>query len=229
MMIRRQLFNENSQLADLLLANINLMHILPRFKIDVGVGESTVKQVCEERNISIPLFLMVCKVYSLDNYTISQATVDRIPVDQLLGYLHNSHTDYIENRVPSVISSIIDITRSSYGSHFKAFLQKYKEDTDTHFAYEEEVLFPYINALLKGEKTERYNIKEFQANHTNILESLNDLKNLLIKYAPREVDFEKKRKAISELFLLEEDLNKHHVIEDEILVALVSVIENGMR
>lgn len=228
-MIRRQLFNENSQLADLLLANINLMHILPRFKIDVGVGESTVKQVCEERNISIPLFLMVCKVYSLDNYTISQATVDRIPVDQLLGYLHNSHTDYIENRVPSVISSIIDITRSSYGSHFKAFLQKYKEDTDTHFAYEEEVLFPYINALLKGEKTERYNIKEFQANHTNILESLNDLKNLLIKYAPREVDFEKKRKAISELFLLEEDLNKHHVIEDEILVALVSVIENGMR
>ncbi len=228
-MIRRQLFNENSQLADLLLANINLMHILPRFKIDVGVGESTVKQVCEERNISIPLFLMVCKVYSLDNYTISQATVDRIPVDQLLGYLHNSHTDYIENRVPSVINSIIDITRSSYGSHFKAFLQKYKEDTDTHFAYEEEVLFPYINALLKGEKTERYNIKEFQANHTNILESLNDLKNLLIKYAPREVDFEKKRKVISELFLLEEDLNKHHVIEDEILVALVSVIENGMR
>jgi regulator of cell morphogenesis and NO signaling len=108
-------------------------------------------------------------------------------------------------------------------------LQKYKEDTDNHFAYEEEVLFPYINALLKGEKTERYNIKEFQANHTNIQESLNDLKNLLIKYAPREVDFEKKRKAISELFLLEEDLNKHHVIEDEILVALVSAIEKGLR
>ncbi len=216
-------------MADLLLANINLMLILPRFKIDVGVGESTVKQVCEERNISIPLFLMVCKVYSLDNYTISQATVDSIPVDQLLGYLHNSHTDYIENRVPSVISSIIEITQSSYSSHFKAFLQKYKEDTDTHFAYEEEVLFPYINALLKGEKTERYNIKEFQANHTNIQESLNDLKNLLIKYAPREVDFEKKRKAISELFLLEEDLNKHHVIEDEILVALVSAIEKRLR
>lgn len=216
-------------MADLLLANINLMHILPRFKIDVGVGESTVKQVCEERNISIPLFLMVCKVYSLDNYIITQATVDSIPVDQLMGYLHNSHTDYIENRVPSVINSIIEITRSSYSSHFKAFLQKYKEDTDTHFAYEEEVLFPYINALLKGEKTERYNIKEFQANHTNIQESLNDLKNLLIKYAPREVDFEEKRKAIAELFLLEEDLNKHHVIEDEILVAVVSAIENGLR
>ncbi|MDI9604755.1 MAG: hemerythrin domain-containing protein [Bacteroidota bacterium] len=228
-MIRRQLFNENSQLADLLLVNINLMHILPRFKIDVGVGESTVKQICEERNISIPLFLMVCKVYSLDNYTISQATVDRIPVDQLLGYLHNSHTDYIENRVPSVIRSIIDITQSSYSSHFKAFLQKYKEDTDIHFAYEEEVLFPYINALLNGEKTERYNIKEFQANHTNIQESLNDLKNLLVKYAPLEVEFEKKRKAISELFLLEEDLNKHHVIEDEILVAVVSAIEKELR
>ncbi len=216
------------KLADLVLANYKLLYVLPRFGIQIGVGEKTVKQVCEEKKISVSLFLLVCNVYTFDNYSIEKCVLNGISLSALINYLRNSHKEYLETRVPKVIANILDITKSAYSAQFEAFCQKYKTDIDAHFDYEEKVLFPYISSLLQGKKVLEYNIKEFQANHTNIEESLDDLKNILIKYLPQVTDFEQKRNALVELFMLEEDLNKHTLIEDKILVSSVAFIEESL-
>ena len=57
-------------------------------------------------------------------------------------------------------------------------------------------------------------------------EKLEDLKNLVMKYLPPVCDQQDTYKALFYIFSLEEDLEKHTVVEDEILVPIVNRLES---
>jgi regulator of cell morphogenesis and NO signaling len=93
--------------------------------------------------------------------------------------------------------------------------------------YEEEVVFPYIEALLKGQRTDSYKITEFEHNHTNIQDVLDDMMNILLKYLPGDI-LPKERIEISlDIMELSDDLSRHSLIEERILVPYVESIENS--
>ncbi len=223
------LFSEHMKMADLVLANYRLLFVFPRFGFGLGVGELTVKQWCERAQVSMPLFLLVCNVYTFKDYLPGKKDIGAIPLDDLITYLRNSHKDYLELRVPLIMQEVLDITQPGFREVFEKFGQKYQEELVAHLDYEESVVFPYITALLQGKKTEDYTIHQFEENHSDIEGSLNDLKNILIKYLPADGDFTQSRKALIDLSLLEDDLNKHTLLEDRILVSLVEKIERGIK
>ena len=93
--------------------------------------------------------------------------------------------------------------------------------------YEEEVVFPYIEALLNGQRTDSYKIDEFEHNHTNIQDVLDDMMNILLKYLPGDI-LPKERIEISyDIMELSDDLNRHSLIEERILVPCVESLENA--
>lgn len=222
------LFSDNMKLSDLVLANFRLLYVFPRFGIELGFGESTVKSICRQNEISIPLFLLVCNIYTFRDYLPSKNALNEIPVSDLITYLKQSHQDYLENRIPLIKNEILKLTQCCHKEMFEQFCDKYINDVIAHFNYEEKVVFPYINTLLQGHKTNNYSIEEFEKNHSNIEESLTDLKNIIIKYLPNDCNFQNSRKVLVELFLLENDLSKHTLLEDRILVSLVERIEKGI-
>ncbi len=226
------LFSEKMKLADLVLTNYRLLYVFPCFNIGLGMGENTVKQVCEKRGISPALFLLVCNVYTFDDYVPEINTLTQIPLNDLMRYLQNSHKDYLKNRMPHIITQImnlIDLCHVKHGEILTKFCEKYRQEVVVHFEYEEEVVFPYITALLKGEKISNYNIEEYERNHSDLDAALSDLKNILIKYLPEECDITQCRDVLIDLFLFEADLNKHTILEDQILVSLVERIENSIQ
>ena len=56
-------------------------------------------------------------------------------------------------------------------------------------------------------------------------EKLEDLKNILLKYLPPQCDSQNVMMVLSHLHLLEKDLQKHTLIEDDILVPVVNAME----
>lgn len=70
-----------------------------------------------------------------------------------------------------------------------------------------------------------YSISQFEKNHSNIEEKLNDLKNIIIKYLPDTGSPELLNTLLFDLFELEDDFRKHTLIEDKILVPLVEQFE----
>ncbi len=225
--MNHSLFSENMKVADLVLSNYRLLFVLPRFGVGLGMGEHTVRQLCEQKRISASLFLMVCNVYTFNDYLPSKQVINDICQDDLITYLRNSHKDYLEKRVPLIIQEILNVTPTGFRDVLEKFCNKYKAELEEHLNYEEEVVFPYITALSKGNKAPDYNIQTFEKNHSDIEESLNDLKNILIKYVPDSGDFVQDRKVLIDLSLLEEDLNKHTLLEDKILVSLVERMEEA--
>ena len=228
--MNQSIFSENTKMADVVLTNSRLLYVLPYFGINLGFGEKTLKQICSEKSISMPLLLLVCNIYTFDDYFPNTQDLKQIPIEGIIAYLQNSHKDYLEVRMPEITSNILDLVNVCHlknGNILNSFCEKYKQEVITHFKYEEDVVFPYIIQLLNGVKAGNYKIKEYKSNHSDIDAALNDLKNIIIKYLPQECSIEICRNILLNLFMFEHDLSKHTLLEDKILISLVEHIEKN--
>ncbi len=216
-------FSENSKMADVVLSDGRLLHVLPCFGIEPGFGEKTVERVCAEKGISAPLVVLVCNLYAFDDYTPDAALLRQIPIEGIVAYLKSSHRDYLEVRMPRIIEAVLALPG---GDMLSSFCEKYRGEVVAHFRYEEEVVFPYIHKLLEGERP-RYRISEYEANHSDIDGALDDLENIIVKYLPPECTIERSRSVLQELFSFGHDMRKHALLEDTILVPLVERLDDG--
>lgn len=215
------IFLESDKLADMVLANSRLFNILPYFGIELGFGEKTAAQVCAERGVSAPLFMLVCNIYAHDYYSPQPQELRAIPLEGLVAHLRRSHGDYIQLRVPRIVSAVLALPG---GQTLAAFCEKYRQELIAHLRYEEEVVFPYIASLLAGERPD-YSISEYETSHSDIDGALEDLKNIIVKYLPPECTLEMCRPVLQDLFAFEFDLRKHTVLEDTILIPLVERLD----
>jgi regulator of cell morphogenesis and NO signaling len=107
------------------------------------------------------------------------------------------------------------------------FYDDYDNEVTSHFQYEEEVVFPYIEELLNDSHTTdgEYRISLFGHSHGNVNEKLNDLSNIIIKYLSGEYASQLRYEILSEIGNIGNDLLKHSEIENRLLVPLVEKIE----
>ena len=224
-------FSRDTKLAELLTDDRRLLQLLPRFGIALGFGDHNVAQVCQMNHVNTELFLMICEIYSDSNYKPVPNELQHIDMGNLLSYLKASHQYYLDDRFPHIeyhLQRIVEACGQKYGPMLSHFYDEYKQEVMRHIQYyEEEVVFPYIEALLNGQRTDSYKITEFEHNHTNIQDVLDDMMNILLKYLPGDI-LPKERIEISlDIMELSNDLNRHSLIEERILVPFVESIENA--
>lgn len=222
------LFSGKVKLADVILADYRLLNVLPRFGISLGFGEKSVEEVCRRHEVPLNLFLLICNVHTFDDYLPAEEELKSFRVEDLIAFLRKSHNYYIGERIPDLQAKLIQMIgccEGKYARSFERFFRDYRQEVVNHFDYEESVVFPYIDGLLHSGNTGAYHIEQFEENHTNIQEKLNDLKNIIIKYLPGNCPSLQQNEILFDLFLLEDDLNKHTLLEDKILVPLVLQLE----
>lgn len=222
-------FTENMKLADIITANYSLVLMLPRFNIALGFGEKSVKEICERNGISVHFFLLICNVYTFDNYTPNNTSFTEM--DFLVPYLSASHHYYMQERLPHIehhLNKIADNIDEKYGTILKRFFTNYKDEVAEHFSYEEKTVFPYLNKMEQGVINEKYTIKEFSATHSNIEDKLNDLIQIIFKYLPKNTSSNESIELIFDIMQLSNDLKKHQLIEDKILIPYVAQLETKL-
>lgn len=227
---KKKPFSKDTKFAELLTDDRRLLQLLPRFGIGLGFGDRNVDQVCQMNQVNTDLFLMICEIYSDNNYKPGQNELQHIDMGDLLSYLKASHQYYLDERFPHIeehLQRIIEACGQKYGPMLSHFYDEYKQEVMRHIKYyEEEVVFPYIEALLNGKRTDSYKIYEFEHNHTNIQDTLDDMMNILLKYLPGDI-LPKERIEISyDIMELSDDLNRHSIIEERILIPNVESLEN---
>ena len=224
------LFTDEMKLADIIHLNYRLLLLFPRLGMNLGFGDKTVKEWCESSAVSHQLFLMICNVYNCEQYLPGEQEIEEIDVNQLIDYLQRSHVYYLQNRLPAIEQRLQDIGETCPEGHrqiLKRFFEGYKNEVISHFDYEEKTVFPYIMTVTKGCPSGNYKIEVFKENHSNIDDKLNDLKNIVMKYLQGSARGEEKINVLFDIFSLEEDLSKHALIEDKILIPFVLKLEKS--
>jgi regulator of cell morphogenesis and NO signaling len=224
-------FTTNMKLSDLLISNPQLILMLPRFGIGLGFGDKRVVDICKKHNVSASLFILICNIYTFDEYTPSIDQILDIDGNSLIKYLQTSHRYYLEKRLDHIGKHIERIAAQcgDSGPLLINFFSDYKNEVASHFQKEEECTFPYISALLENKKPSDYSIDDYVKEHDNIEDKLNDLINIIVKYLPEEILPDERISVWFDLVQVAADLNKHAKIENTILVPFVRIIENRIR
>lgn len=219
--MNRRLFTSNMKLADLVATNHNLILMLPRFGLPLGFGNHSVKEICNEHDIDEEFFLLVCNIYTFDDYLPDADELSHTNLRQLAPYLRASHHYYIEERLPHLqrhLSHLIGTMDSSVGTMLTQFFEDYRQELSQHFQEEEKRLFPYIERMQNGERIADKVTNYFIDSHHSIKDKMKDLMQILYKYLPGDSMNEELIELVFDILQLTEDLEKHTLIEERLLV-----------
>ena len=228
---KSRLFSSDARLSDLITAHPSLLALLTRLDISLGFGDRSIADVCEASGVDTDFFLLICNVYTFNNYVPSTAAILGTDMTGLVSYLEKSHRYYVDKRLPHIESHLDAIAQNlggRIGQVFISFFKEYKHEVETHFKHEEHDVFPHIRALMAGERDVTYSIGEFTDTHSDIEGKLDDLLNIVFKYLPPQVDDDNVLDVVYDILRLREDLKKHTFIEEKIMVPLVQHLEHAI-
>ena len=216
------------KMADLIGSDYKILTILYRLGIKLGIGERSVKEVCEANNINVTSFILICNCYRNMHYIPQKSDLENASVELIVRYLKSSHSYYMNNNFKELEKNLRELVKPCEEKQKKIimkFFNEYKGEVENHFNYEEDIVFPYIDSIIKGEKNNEYSIDIFEKNHSNIKEKLHDLKNIVMKYLPPVCSTVLAINVLALLFSLECDFEKHTMIENNILIPIVNKME----
>lgn len=218
-------------MADLIEINYQILKVLSRLNLALGFGEDTVADMCRRNSVNPESFLLLCHAYTSDGFVPSDSMVEKASPDVIVRYLHSSHELYLNalKRLESTLDLLIEPCDLQHKRLIQRFYSEYYQEIVKHFEYEETSLFPYIASLMTGKIDDSYSIKQYKENHSDVEEKLGDLKSIVMKYLPEGCDAGTRNKALYHIFQLEEDILRHTGIEDNILVRIVSRIEEELN
>ena len=204
-------FNISMKMSDLLGEHSSLLAVFSRMGFRFGYGDASVGDVCAGAGVDPHSFLLICKVYSQDNYIPSREDIERADRTVIANYLRASHVYYEDVALKELASGlsrmILPCTDETQHVIWK-FFSDFKEEVHEHFKYEENVVFPNIgdnDACIQ------------QEDHSGVEETLEDLKNLVMNYLPDKADQREAFNVLSSLSSLQADIHKHIFLEETAL------------
>ena len=223
-------YETDDKMIDLISDNYTMLQGLGAFGIRLGFGDKTVEEVCKEQGVDSYTFLAVVN-FIINGYAPKDSD-DRIDVETILGYLRASHRFFLDFQLPSIREKLKATLcqDDSMSTPILHLYDEYAHDIQKHMRYEEKTLFPYVEALLRGEQTSRYNVGIFSKNHSDTTGKFQELKSIIIKYLPQDnLSNSKLTDTLYDIYNNEEWLCNHSNVEDCIFVPAIRLLEKKVK
>lgn len=225
-MLNSKLYEADDKMITLIADNYNILESLGRFGINLGFGDKTVREVCEDQNVDTYTFLAIVN-FSINGYRNNDDN-GRLSVPTLLIYLKASHVFYLDYQIPATRKELIEALDedNSLAHLILKLYDSYAREIKKHMKYEEVNVFPYVDKLLKGEPEDDYDIETFSRHHGQTTDKLRELKNIIIKYLPSDALCNNKLMAVlTDLYRSEQWLGQHSDVEDYIFIPAIRRLE----
>lgn len=225
-----KLYEADDRMVSLIRDNYNVLQAMGAFGINLGFGDRTVRQVCEAQGVDTYTFLLVVN-YIINGYR-HQGPDESVSVSTLMHYLRASHEFFLGFQLPFVRRSLEEAFSEDRRMQVPVLrlYDAYARAVVTHMKYEEKTLFPYVERLLAGEKAAGYDAVTFSKRHGDTTAQLQEMKSIIVRYIPTNVLANNKlMAALYHLYNIEEWLQLHANVEDDIFVPAISHLEQKVE
>ncbi len=229
-MKNHKMYEANDKMISLIADNYNILQSLGRFGLNLGFGDKTVQEVCEDQHVDTYTFLAVVN-YSINGYRDFDDS-DRFSIPTLLHYLKASHEYYINFQLPFIRTKLVTALdeNDNLARLIVKLYDEYAHEIKHHMQYEEKMVFPYVDDLLNGKVNSEYDIETFSKHHGQIDKKLTELKNIIIKYLPSDAKHNNQLiNTLYDIYNSEEWLHQHSQVEDNIFIPAIRKLEHKYK
>ena len=224
------MYEADDKMISLIADNYNLLESLGRFGINLGFGDKTVREVCNDQGVDTFTFLLIVN-FSINGYKVMDDD-DRISIPTLLHYLKASHEYFLDFQLTNIRKELKEALdeNDNLARLIMKMYDSYAHEIRSHMKYEEQTVFPYVDKLLRKEDVGDYDIDTFSKHHSEVTSQLRELKNIIIKYLPSDTQRNNRLTTVLyDLYKNEEWLGLHSEMEDHIFVPAIRRIECQMK
>ena len=222
-------------MIDVIGDDYRMLQVISRFGITLGFGDQTVAETCKSAGVDLETFLTIVN-YLKDIHAPINKLVEHVNLRAIMLYLTNSHTYFVDYKLPAVRRKLIEAidcsARNQIAFLILKFYDEYAEDVSRHMEYENKHVHPHVENLLRGKLTsESFNtvVNQHSRNHASIEKSISELKNIIIKYYPSDNNAQLLNDVLMDIYMTEEDLLVHCRLEDTLFAECVRRLEAGVR
>ncbi len=219
------------KMSDLICGNYNLLLVMSRFGLSLGFGNQTVEQVCKAQGVHTGTFLAVVNFMD-DECGVSDDCRKDLSIEALVDYLKQAHSYFLDFKLEAIRKKLMEAFVSPEDEVTKLvmkFYDAYVHEVEIHMGYENRVVFEYVDKLLKGELSDKYNIGVYVRRHNQIEMKLTELKNILVKYNPVQANSNLLNSVLFDIYACEKDLESHCHVEDYMFVPLIMELEKKVQ
>lgn len=212
-------YTRTVKMADVLSGN-RMLSVLERLHFRLGFGDASVAEVCRRNDFPTALFIEVSNVYMSADYEPDLSALEETDISIIADYIKSSHRYYAEVSVPHLhrlIHEMLDGVGTSFAAALNKFFDELVEKLNLHFEYEEKM----VDGICASG---RHPAPEEP--HSQFIEKLDDLKNIVIKYLPDSGDNATRYNMLNHLLAMEDDMRSHIRVEDKIFNPLVCALRD---
>lgn len=237
------MITEETTIKDIVTGSPELAFVFERFNLCPAYNEGNIKEVSTRYDIEPGFLIKVLK--SFEGSIHVQDEFRDVPIQAIMDFLSKTHDYYLDKKLPEIEQSFYHLFLQYKDTHpllilLSNFFIAYKKELTKHIQREEEILFPYIQSLIKArcqgfksdellEIMKSYSIGTFIAEHNDMESDLANVRKVIVDYSPAySITPFPYRIFLIQLHLFENDLRKHAQIEDEVLVPKALRLENEL-
>jgi regulator of cell morphogenesis and NO signaling len=224
------MYEPDDKLISIISDNYNILQSLGSFGINLGFGDKTVKEVCEDQGVDTYTFLTVIN-FTINGYR-DYDDAARVSVPTLIHYLQASHAYYLDFQLPAIRKQLNDALDASdnLARLIMKLYDEYAQSIRKHMKYEEQMVFPYVRELQEGRVPTDYNVATYSKHHTQTDQKLRELKNIIIKYLPTDgLSNNKLTATLYNIYNCETWLQEHADVEEQIFIPAIRRMEMKLK
>ena len=221
-------YKATDRMSSVITRDYKLLQVMSRFGLALGFGDKTVSEVCENSGVDTKTFLNVVNFLD-DESSVTSEMISSLHIPTLMAYLQNAHTYFLDFKFPNIRRKLIESIDCSVTNEISflilKFFDAFLEGVRKHMAYDNEQVFPYVEALMEKRVQKNFNIHVFASRHDDVEEKLKELKNIIITYYPTQADNNIFYSVLFDIFTTEQDLGQHTSIENRLFIPAVALLE----
>ncbi|MFA6768123.1 MAG: helix-turn-helix transcriptional regulator, partial [Parabacteroides sp.] len=209
------------QMSEVVEEHPSLIPVINRFGIRLGLGDKSVKTVCDDYHLDADFLLMVINTFLNEEY-FPEKKLQTFHASQVIDYLRKTNTYYRRYQLPNIerhLNSFISMSTPGNQSLslIGRFFMSFKNELIKRIDKDEEESFPYYLSMCEKLAKDNRKIEPFALISGEPVEDpiealLADLKSIMVKHISGEYDENLCYAVIFAISSLEKDIKQHNRI-----------------
>lgn len=215
---------KETKLKDPVFLDPSLLAVLNRFEIYPGIGEFSIRQICEQKGVSTDLLLAIINIYLNRDY-IPQEKLSFVPVDTLIKYLRDTDEYYKSVQLPNIDRHFNILLRTAKISQttgvapniemLNSFYQEVKQELLYFIEKDEVQWFTTMKWMHDSD------LNTMQAGEELLEDKIRDLLSFFVVHLKGEYDWNLCVAVISAISVLGKDIEINNRIRSRVLRRLL--------